>query len=50
VTAWVTDNLETRESGQRARDSEATTKLVSELIRELAPSFQKSLAVDSAAL
>ena len=47
VTAWVTDNLETRESGQRARDSEATTNLVSELIRELAPRFQKALTAES---
>ncbi len=50
VTAWVTDNLETRESGQRPRDSETTTKLVSELIRELAPRFQKSLSVESGGL
>lgn len=42
VTAWVTDNLETRESGQRARDSEATTKLISEIIRELVPRIQKA--------
>lgn len=50
ITAWVTDNLETRESGQRARDSEATTKLVSELIRALAPRFQKALTVEPGAL
>jgi len=41
VTAWVTDNLETRECGQRSRDSGATVKLASELVRVLAPQFQK---------
>jgi|JI6StandDraft_1071083.scaffolds.fasta_scaffold02803_6 exosortase len=41
VTAWVTDNLESSECGQRPRDSETTTKLVSELIRVLTPQFQK---------
>lgn len=44
ITGWVTDNLETRESGQRARNSADTTKLVTELIRELAPRFQKEFA------
>jgi exosortase len=42
VTAWVTDNLETRESGQRARDSAGTTRLITELIRQLVPKFQKT--------
>ena len=41
VTAWVTDNLETSECGQRSRNSEATVKLVSDLIHLLAPQFQK---------
>jgi len=44
VTAWVTDNLEVRESAQRARNSEETTELASELIRSLAPQFQKEFA------
>ncbi|MES2595852.1 MAG: exosortase/archaeosortase family protein [Verrucomicrobiota bacterium] len=41
ITAWVTDNLDARESTQRVRDSVATTKLVKEVIRELVPRFQK---------
>ncbi|GEP44591.1 hypothetical protein BGE01nite_38820 [Brevifollis gellanilyticus] len=43
ITAWVTDNLDVRESGQRARDSAATTRLVEEIIRSLSPRFQKNL-------
>jgi exosortase len=50
ITAWVTDNLETRESGQRARDSEGTTKLVSELIRRLVPQFQKEFSIPTESL
>lgn len=44
ITAWVTDNLEVRESGQKVRDSEATQKLVAELVRVLVPRFQKDFA------
>lgn len=43
VTAWVTSNLDSTETGQRQRDSEATLKLVTELVREVAPRFQKDL-------
>lgn len=43
VTLWVTDHLDPKESGQRRRDSATTIKLAEELIRTLAPRFQKSL-------
>lgn len=41
ITAWVTDNFAPGEFGQRPRDSAATTRLVTELIRDLVPRFQK---------
>lgn len=43
ITCWVTDNLRPVESGQRVRDSQASATVVAEVIRLLAPKFQKSL-------
>ena len=44
ITAWVTDNLEPAESGQRQRDVEASRKLATEIVRVLVPRFQKDFA------
>ncbi len=43
ITCWVTENLQPAESGQRVRDSETSAAVVRELIRLLAPKFQKDL-------
>lgn len=43
ITCWVTDNLQPAESGQRVRDSETSAAVMTELIRLLAPAFQKDL-------
>ena len=43
ITCWVTDNLQPAESGQRVRDAQASVTVVTELIRLLAPKFQKNL-------
>ncbi|MBV6498519.1 MAG: hypothetical protein CJBNEKGG_00741 [Prosthecobacter sp.] len=43
ITCWVTENLQPAESGQRVRDSEMSAAVVRELIRLLAPKFQKEL-------
>jgi len=41
VTAWVTENFDPKESGQRRRNSEETMQLITGLIRDLAPRFQR---------
>lgn len=43
ITCLVTDNLQPAESGQRVRDSETSAAVMTELIRLLAPAFQKDL-------
>ncbi len=43
VVAWVTENFDPKETGQRQRNSDETVELAKELIRDLAPRFQKSL-------
>lgn len=44
ITAWVTEGLTDEESdGQRRRTSAETVELVTRLIRDLAPRFQKNL-------
>lgn len=43
ITAWVTENLDSSETGQRRRGSEETMDVITQLIRDLAPRFQKSL-------
>ncbi|MCA1962450.1 MAG: exosortase [Prosthecobacter sp.] len=44
ITLWVTDNLEPSQSSQRQRDDAATVRLAEEVIRAIAPHFQKDLA------
>jgi hypothetical protein len=41
VSAWVTDNFTPEECGQRPRTSEETVAMIVQLIRDLAPRFQK---------
>ena len=41
VMAFVTDNLEPAESGERRRTDEETRRLISYLIQQLVPKFQK---------
>lgn len=41
VMAWVTDNFDPGELGQRQRDSAQTLAMIEELIRNLVPTFQK---------
>lgn len=41
LTAWVTENFEPSETGQRKRGSDETMKVITTLIRELVPRFQK---------
>ncbi|HYF36749.1 MAG TPA: exosortase/archaeosortase family protein [Prosthecobacter sp.] len=41
VTAWVTENFAPEEIGQRPRNSEETLAMITQLIRDLAPRFQK---------
>lgn len=43
VMAYVTDNLTSRQSGERPRDDEETVQMLLALIRSLAPKFQKDL-------
>jgi exosortase len=43
VSAWVTENFEATESGQRKRNSEETLRMITGLIHDLAPKFQKAL-------
>ena len=43
VMALVTDNLTAEESGQRSRDSAQTLEMLTALISDLAPRFQKNL-------
>lgn len=43
VMARVTDNLSARQSGERRRDDAETVAMLLDLIRNLAPKFQKSL-------
>lgn len=43
VLALVTESFAPEEIGQRARDSEQTLAMVSDLVRDLAPQFQKDL-------
>lgn len=41
ISAWVTENFDASESGQRKRTSEETLEMIKGLIRDLAPRFQK---------
>jgi exosortase len=50
VSAWVTDNFDPIESGQRQRSSEETLAMITDLIRSLAPRFQKQFMDPSPAL
>lgn len=43
VMARVTDNLSSQQSGERRRDDAETVRMLLDLIRTLAPKFQKSL-------
>ncbi|HCN78020.1 MAG TPA: hypothetical protein DIT13_12605 [Verrucomicrobiales bacterium] len=43
LTAWVTEGWDPALTGQRQRTSEQTLELIKNLIRELAPGFQKGL-------
>lgn len=43
LTAWVTEDWDPALTGQRQRTSEQTLELIKNLIRELAPGFQKGL-------
>lgn len=43
LTAWVTEDWDPAITGQRRRTSEQTLELIKNLIRELAPGFQKGL-------
>ena len=43
VMARVTDNLTSKQSGERCRDDAETVKMILSLIRSLAPRFQKDL-------
>lgn len=43
LTAWVTEDWDPALTGQRQRSSEHTLELIKNLIRELAPGFQKGL-------
>lgn len=42
VSAWVTENFDPDETGQRKRGSQETMDLITGLVQELAPRFQKS--------
>lgn len=42
ITAWVTENFDPSETGQRPRGSEETMQVITTLIRDLAPRFQTS--------
>lgn len=48
ITAWVTENFDPVETGQRRRGSDETMEMITTLIRDLVPRFQKSymLGVD----
>lgn len=48
ISAWVTENLDPSETGQRRRGSEETMEVITGLIRDLAPRFQKSLMPEAA--
>jgi len=44
IIAWVTEGLDPKETeGQRPRTSEETVDLITQLIRDLAPKFQRNL-------
>lgn len=43
VMAWVTENFDPSETGQRQRSSQETMDLITTLIQDLAPRFQKNL-------
>ncbi|TDU73405.1 exosortase [Prosthecobacter fusiformis] len=48
VSAWVTENFDSSETGQRSRSSEETMEVITQLIRDLAPRFQKSFMQEAA--
>jgi len=47
VIAWVTENFEPEETGQRKRGSKETIEVITTLIRDLVPQFQKSFISES---
>lgn len=47
VMAWVTQNLAPDKSGERSRSDAETVSMLIDLVRVLAPKFQKSLMVKS---
>lgn len=46
VSAWVTENFDPGETGQRRRTSEETMEIITQLIRELTPRFQKAFMAE----